>query len=143
MAVNVEFIKGNKEFITHYLKELIDIDHKYFKDLAWGSDAFLYDLDDKFELSQLIFENSILIGYAILSRKESAIHIHKFAIKPEFSSKGYGKLLMEKLQNLYLNEKISLKVEKSNIDAIIFYLKKKFIFTSSLNEYYVMEYEKE
>ena len=140
MLENLELLKGSKELITKNLNQLTEIDRTFFKDLAWNSESFLYDLKDKFELSQLVFKDSNLIGYAILSRKETTIHIHKFVIKSEFSSKGYGKMLMIKLQESLINEKLSLKVEKSNLNAIIFYLKKKFIFTMSMNEYYIMEY---
>ena len=140
MLENLELLKGSKELITQNLNQLTEIDRTFFNDLASYSESFLYDLKDKFELSQLVFKDSNLIGYAILSRKETTIHIHKFVIKSEFSSKGYGKMLMVKLQETLINEKLTLKVEKSNLNAIIFYLKKKFIFTMSMNEYYVMEY---
>lgn len=143
MFEKVELVKGSKELITQYLNQLIEIDRKCFTHLSWDSDAFLCDLSDKFELSKLIFEDSILIGYTILSRKEMTIHIHKFVIKSEFSSKGYGKFVMQSIQDKLNNQKLSLKVDKSNIKAIIFYLKKKFIFTSSMNDYYIMEYGQE
>ena len=98
MLENLELLKGSKELITKNLNQLTEIDRTFFKDLAWNFESFLYDLKDKFELSQLVFKDSNLIGYAILSRKETTIHIHKFVIKSEFSSKGYGKMLMIKLQ---------------------------------------------
>ena len=140
MLENLEIKKGSKELIIDNLEELVSIDKNWFFNLAWNEEAFLSDLSSKFETSQLLFYQNQLIGYAIVSKKEIAFHLHKFVIHPEFKSMGVGQFLIETLLEKIKFQPLTLKVEIGNLNAIIFYLKKKFIFTEKSGDYYHMIY---
>jgi ribosomal protein S18 acetylase RimI-like enzyme len=140
MLESIEIKKGSKELITDNLEKLISIDTICFFNLAWNKDAFLSELPSKFESSLLLFNHEHLEGYAIVSKKENTFHLHKFVVNPIFNSQGFGQILMDNLLDQINYKTLTLKVEVSNINAIVFYLKKKFIFTEKLEDYYQMIY---
>jgi ribosomal protein S18 acetylase RimI-like enzyme len=140
MAEDLEIKKGSRILINENIESLKAIDKNCFSELSWNEDAFISELPSKFESSLLLFSEKQLVGYGIVSKKEGAFHLHKFVINPNLKSKGLGKLLMDSLLEHINYQSLTLKVEVSNIDAIIFYLKKKFIFTEKSGDYYHMLY---
>ena len=140
MENSLEIKKGSRILINENIETLTSIDRSCFSELSWNEEAFISELPSKFESSLLLFEGGDLVGYGIVSQKEKAFHLHKFVINPSLKSKGLGQFLMDNLLEHNNYQPLTLKVEISNIDAIIFYLKKKFIFTEKSGDYYHMIY---
>ncbi len=138
MTENLEIKKGSRILINENIDSLIAIDKKCFSDLSWNKEAFLSELSLKFESSLLLFIGKQVVGYGIVSKKGKIFHLHKFVINPTYKSKGFGQLLLDNLFKQVKNKPLTLKVEVSNIDAIVFYLKRKFIFTEKSGDYYYM-----
>jgi ribosomal protein S18 acetylase RimI-like enzyme len=95
----------------------------------WLKSHFLLELPGKWELSQIGFQNSTIIGFCIASRKGNTAHIHRFVVAKEFRSRGYGEKLINYFASVvkkYALNSITLKVANTNNRAIDFYLQHNF-----------------
>ncbi len=99
----------------------------------------------KNSFSLVIEENDFLIGYATAAEMDdSSMDIESIAIIPEFQGRGYGSLLINKIESEIIkrNYKISiLEVREKNDTAYIFYLKHGYKFLQFLNNYYSIPYK--
>ena len=129
---------GTIEMVTKFLDQLITIDHSHFGNESWSNESFLSPLPEKFSNSLIMLDENKVIGYAIVSKKENNFHIHRFVISKQLIARGYGKKLLDHLEKKCSYSTLSLKVNKQNIKAIIFYLCQDFKFNQAQNNYYLM-----
>jgi GNAT superfamily N-acetyltransferase len=107
----------------------------------WDKTNFQSDLSYKWDLSKLLIEGDIIVGYAIISQKTPACaHLHRIIILEEYRCKGYGAYFMEQIiLNLPFKYKF-FTLKAGNKVAKAFYEKKGFhpIFSSAENDYMVL-----
>ena len=91
----------------------------------------------KNHLKTLIFkENDEILGYGHLDKENDIIWLG-IMVSDNHIGKGIGNQIMDKLLE-NINDEIYLTVDIQNINAIILYLKKKFIFQEKKETYYIM-----
>jgi ribosomal protein S18 acetylase RimI-like enzyme len=113
----------SKSEAIDYLPQLMVIDAKTLGE-PWGPEQWLMNLPSKWKLSWLLLYKGRPIGFLIASRKESALHIHRFAVAVNERSKGLGGALMASVARRALEQgcvNITLKVHYANAGAIAFY----------------------
>lgn len=139
MALTHALVRAVTEDLLHtHLQDFLDLDALCFEKEAWDSQAFTSALPEKFDLSLSLWDEGVLYGYAMVSRKPSWLHIHRYAVHPERQGKGYGKIILQALRNAHPQDTIGLKVAVNNLPAIHFYLSKGFVFTAQSNGYYTL-----
>lgn len=113
----------SKSEAIDYLPQLMVIDAKTLGE-PWGPEQWLMNLPSKWKLSWLLLYKGRPIGFLIASRKESALHIHRFAVAVKERGKGIGMLLIASAAQRALEQgclNITLKVHHANPGAIVFY----------------------
>lgn len=136
---NLEIKIASKDMINKHIEELLMIDRSYFNSESWTENAFLSELPLKFEKSILLMKNDSVIGYAIVSKKAEGLHLHKLAISKDFVLQRLGEQLLTALIKSVGYKSLTLKVDVSNIGAVIFYLKLGFLFVEKNGNYYTMK----
>lgn len=122
-------LRLTKGILSERISEFVEIDKVVNTDERWQYNNFIIDLDGKWDNSYIFLIDSEIAGYIISSIKDKEnLHIHRFAIKEEYQSRGIGsKLINEMVKNLDKKIKyITLKVREDNIIAKKFYEKNKF-----------------
>jgi|WetSurMetagenome_2_1015567.scaffolds.fasta_scaffold1161573_1 [ribosomal protein S18]-alanine N-acetyltransferase len=84
--------------MTKYLQQFLLIDRECFSP-PWNSENFLIDLPEKWDKSLGAFNNGLLVGYLIVSRKINHYHVHRIAVHPVFRHYGIGQRLLKDLMN--------------------------------------------
>jgi hypothetical protein len=140
MEFNYNFKVATKSEIEANIDDLIAIDKHYFNEEGWSRDAFLSEIDGKFENSLLLFDNGKVIGYSILSKRDYGYHWHKLVLHHDYTAQGLGKKFFKELMNKLANEKITLKVDITNINTVIYHLKNGALFVDKSGHYYTMSY---
>lgn len=93
--------------------------------IGWTRDNLLFDLPEKWALSFVVWPG--LTAYAVLSRKETGVHLHHLAVSPNIRGNGLGARMLAEC--LYRGVR-TLKVHRTNRGAIRFYERHGFEFTS-------------
>ncbi len=121
---------------TKDLKEVLDIENLSFKD-PWTRKMFLKGLKNgDFYVAK---EGERVIGYAGFTYALDEVSLVNLAIHPDYRRKGIGTRLLKHLMSMARTKngkKIFLEVRKSNISAISFYHKHKFIEVGIRKNYY-------
>lgn len=90
----------------------------------WTVENLLLDLPFKWNLSIIALLNDTFVGYAIASYNGQVVHLHHLIVGARWRRTGFGR---ELLRRVALNARhipareMSLKVYKSNTEAIRFY----------------------
>ena len=130
----------NVEFRRMQLKDIAVID-KIENDLfddAWSKSSFLYEIkNESYSYPYVLILNESIVGYSVCWFYQNELHIGNVAIKKEHQGKGYGKLLLQKLFDLFPDFNHDyLEVNVSNDAAIGLYLKFGFNILSTRKSYY-------
>lgn len=121
--------KLTRKNLIENIRELIEIDHVIKADDQWDEEQFLLELDGKWSNSFIALINKRIVGFIICSKKnKNTLHIHRLAVRNEYTRKGVGTQLIEKvINNADINlEYITLKVRDDNKNGQQFYEKCKF-----------------
>lgn len=131
--MNVVFRRMQKKDVA----EICKIENDLFED-AWSKTSFLYEIKNtSFSFPYVLILNKIVIGYCVCWFYQNELQIGNFAIKKEFQKKGLGKMLMQKIFDLFPDyEQAFLEVNASNKIAIGLYLKFGFNILSTRKSYY-------
>jgi len=127
----MEINKNNSENIYKLINSII---RPYAKKKLMGA-VFRHAVNKAIEdnLISFIEQGEEIVGFFLLRKRkrDNAIVLEKIAIKEEHKNKGYGKILLNKIKHIAIqnNMKIELKVVSSNSDAIAFYKINNFIET--------------
>lgn len=137
-----------KQLSREYLEENIDDFLNILKDIPkeyWDKNNFLVDLPRKWDFSIYIKNlRQEIIGYIIASEKGNGVHIHKFMIEKNFRNQNLGQKLLKFLINLSKKSNknfITLKVDKENLKALMFYKRENFKVISESDNLYTMKLE--
>lgn len=143
---NTEFMIASKELVHLHMERLIELEKDSQLPQLWNKDNFLKELDSKWHLSKLLFQENVLVGYAIVSKKTgSSCHIHRFIISSSVRRAGFGKRLLNHLKENILEdfEYLTLLVGPSNASAIGFYKKNSFKPLGNFEGNILMVYKRE
>lgn len=122
-SLDLELQNLSKRKLMDYFPQLEVIDADMLGE-PWGQAQWLMDLPSKWDLSWVLLREARPIGFLIASRKERALHIHRFAVAVNERSKGLGMLLMASAAQRALEQgclNITLKVHHANAGATAFY----------------------
>jgi ribosomal-protein-alanine N-acetyltransferase len=113
------------------------IEHNLFDD-AWSKSSFIYEIkNESYSFPYVLEFKDMILGYCVCWYYQNELHIGNVAIKKEYQGKGYGKLLMQKLFELFPDyNKAYLDVKVTNDVAIGLYLKFGFNILSTRKSYY-------
>ena len=119
----------------------IEIVHEIEIDLfndVWSKSSFLYEIkNESYSFPYVLILDGLIAGYCVCWYFQNELHIGNVAIKKEYQGNGYGKLLMQKLFELFPEYKQAhLEVGVSNDAAIGLYLKFGFNILSTRKSYY-------
>ena len=109
-----------KELLISRLNEIIKISKEAIPRENWSEENYLYELPRKWELSRVVIVDDKIVGYTIISEKESSLHLHKIVVKKNSRGKGIGRMLLQNLEEIG-EKSVTLKVGIENIDAKKFY----------------------
>ena len=140
MEFKYNFQVASKSLIEENSEDLVNIDKYYFNKEGWNRDAFLSEIEGKFENSLLLFDNGKVIGYSIISKRDYGFHWHKLVLHHEYTAQGLGKKFFIELMKKLANEKITLKVDITNVNTVIYHLKNGALFVNKSGQYYTMAY---
>lgn len=93
--------------------------------IGWTRENLLTDLPDKWQLSFAMWPGPV--GYAILSRKPSGVHLHHLAVREELRNQGLGSRM---IAECLARGVVTLKVHHANAGAIRLYQKHGFVLAS-------------
>ena len=111
------------------LKDLLDIESDFPWE-KWTKENFEMGLPWKWSLSFQALQAGRVIGFCIASKKRDATHIHRFMVHRDYRCKGVGAAMMQEIirkAKIFGSKRITLKVQKTNLEAIKFYHKMGFI----------------
>lgn len=122
----MRFVTCSQEILELYIQEIIGIENDSSLFPRWEETNYKADLEKKWHLSKLMFDNDNLVGLAILSRKSDySCHLHRFIIKKNLQQMGVGTIFMEYLVQSLVNNAnyFTLFVGLYNKGAANFYKK--------------------
>ena len=109
----------------------------------WARESFLVELPEKWRLSFALFENGVMLGYAIMSRPELArVHLHHFMLRAGYRGAGRGSRMINECMRRAVLAKaqiLSLKVAAESHDVQRFYARHGFLETGREGEYLRLE----
>lgn len=135
MNSNIFVDRLTSEKMDIYLPQLIRLDKKYsslssgmYSREIWNEDNFLMDLEDKWVNSWYILYNNIIVGFAILSRKEQdTMHINRLAVDINLKNHSQiSEILMKTIDARVQVDRITLIVSTENVKAVRYYRKNGF-----------------
>ena len=131
--MNVDFRKMQ----INDVDSISEIENDLFND-AWSKSSFVYEIKNKnYSFPYVLILDNLIIGYCVCWYYQNELHIGNVAIRNAFQGKGYGKLLMQKIFELFPDYKHAyLDVKVSNDVAIGLYLKFGFSVLSTRKAYY-------
>ena len=131
---------GRHDILAHQKKFVAiasDVPGEY-----WSLEEFLLDLPAKWDLSFALWQDAQPIGYAILSQKSAPqVHLHHFMIARENRGQGFGARMVSEMtdraQSIGANL-LTLKVDKLNTAAHLFYSRNGFSYHGEEGSFWVM-----
>jgi ribosomal protein S18 acetylase RimI-like enzyme len=141
----MKIVHLNKEMVLENIERLIEIDRTIIdEEGTWTLDNFLMELNHKWDYCLVAFIGNQIVGFVICSAKAENLHIHRFAVLPEYQGREIGTSLIE---HLFINcnehniKYVTVKSKKSNEKAQRFYERRSFkrIGTDGMNYVYMRE----
>jgi ribosomal-protein-alanine N-acetyltransferase len=133
-----------RKMVNSDIDDVLPLEQIIFSD-PWTKETFLLELqNDRYVLALVGFIDNNLIAYEISQIIVDELHIHNFAIDPQFRRRGHGMILLWFLLKIASLNGISschLEVRRSNISAISLYKKFGFKVVGVRKQYYVNENE--
>ena len=121
---DMEIVNITRKFVLENFDSLKECSQDLEWD-DWEKKNFLYDLNQKFQLSFGVSIYNFIVGYSILSLKDSKnIHLHRFITSSKYRGKGVGSFMWDEIIKRFKNHKaigLTLKVHQKNIKSIKFY----------------------
>jgi len=114
-----------------------EIERDLFDDY-WSKSSFLQEIkNENYSFPYVLIHNKTIAGYSVCWYYKNELHIGNVAIKREYQGRGFGKLLMKNIFELFPKYyKAYLDVKASNEPAIGLYLKFGFNILLTRKAYY-------
>jgi ribosomal-protein-alanine N-acetyltransferase len=119
------------------VKKVHEIEESLFQD-SWPVEHFIHDIRDEDLAYPYVLEvKNEIIGYSVCWFYAQEVHIGNIAVEKTHQRKGYGRLMLEKIIDMFRDSYcIYLEVRESNIPAINLYHKYKFTNLYRRKKYY-------
>lgn len=121
--------------LEEHIDYIYNIELEAFDD-SWTKNMIYYGVYDVNTDLLVLLEDKELIGYLFISEIMGEASIDNIAIKKEFRSKGYSKVIMDYVIEHYGNMPITLEVRVGNEPAIELYKKYDFKIEGIRKDYY-------
>jgi ribosomal-protein-alanine N-acetyltransferase len=105
----------------------------------WSRNMFLEEMNNRAARVIIFKSNNTLVGYVCFWEVLDEAHLMNVAVHPDYRSRGYGKLIMEKLEAMCFQDglrRIILEVGRRNIPARRLYRKCGFSAIGFRKKYY-------
>jgi len=141
--MNVKLIKVLKK--GKYLEDVIKITRENMAEYYsnWKDEFVSIDYLDKNTECIMLKKDNEIIGFIIFEKKteKNELFVISLQIKKEYQRKGYGTLLIRKLESIAFKNKLklSLMVLKSNKKAINIYLRNGYCKYGGEGDYLILE----
>jgi len=138
-----ELLNANPDVLMRYMHDLLDLD-KNISPVCWSEENFMVEIPGKWELSYLVISRNKVIAFVISSIKEEPYHVHRLGVDPFFQRQGLGSGLLDLIYNQAMKNSIhaiTLKVAKTNDNALKFYKLKGFKIIRSSGSDYLLKKE--
>lgn len=131
--MNVEFRRMQSDDID----SVFEIEKELFDD-CWSKSSFLHEIRNEiYSFPYVLILDDCIAGYCVCWYYHQELHIGNVAIKKEYQGIGHGKLLMQKIFELFPDyDRAYLDVKASNDTAISLYLNFGFNILSTRKAYY-------
>ena len=116
----------NKKNLTNHIQKLIKIDETVFPSDKWTKENFRVELPDKWKLSYLATINDTSVGYAICSKYNNKIHLHRLAVDPRYAGNKIGTKLCNNLLKISSEKQMQITVQ-CEYSSLEFYKKLGFV----------------
>jgi ribosomal-protein-alanine N-acetyltransferase len=115
-----------------------DIEQSLFED-SWPVEHFLRDIRDGDQTYPYVLEvKNEIVGYVVCWYYAQEVHIGNIAVVLAHQRKGYGRLMLEKIIDMFWDSIcIYLEVRETNMPAISLYQKYNFNILYRRKKYYV------
>lgn len=93
-------------------------------DFAWTEDDFIRSMHRANIVCIVVEDQDHVVGYMVYEFTDDCLHIHNFAVDPDFRRQGVGRALVAKLigkLSSHRRTEISLMVRESNLPAQLFF----------------------
>ena len=120
------------------IETVCNIENDLFTD-AWSKSSFLYEINNQdYSFPYVLVLNESIIGYFVCWYYQKELHIGNVAVESKMQRKGYGKLLVQKIFQLFPDyDNAYLEVNVNNTTAIGLYEKFGFKISSTRKSYYI------
>lgn len=123
---NLELIPFQKQELDEAFNLYKSSLHQVIENVFGWNDSFQrnrFETQYKLEWFNWIEMESKRIGYICYFKSEAELHISLLIIFNEFQSKGYGRIIMNKIEQYAFkqNKKVTLSSFKENVGAVKFY----------------------
>ena len=123
VALRTSILPLTRHRARRYLDRLMNVDATTMGE-PWGTEEWLLDLPEKWDLSWFVLRAREPLGFLIASRKESSLHIHRLATAANERHRGFGTQLLGIAARRGRARgclSITLKVDQRNEAALRFY----------------------
>lgn len=120
---DITFSRLDKDQLGRRLAEVREVDGDQVW-MAWGDDAYLMDLPEKWSLSRVAEIDGAAVGYALCSKKGDTAWLHRLAVKMENRGSGFGAIMLQHVEEVARGSgyaHIGLKTPLENAGARKFY----------------------
>lgn len=110
--------------------------------MAWDKESYLLDLPRKWELSRVAEIDGVVAGYALCSKKESTLWLHRLVVESRLRGEGIGGILLSDIEAKARESgftAVGLKTPSDNESARKFYVRNGYRECERNNGYLRME----
>ena len=124
--------------IRRDMPEVLDIEQRSFE-FPWSEEDFIRCLRQRNCIGMVAEHDERVVGFMIYELHKTRLHLLNFAVAPEFSRRGVGTQMVEKLIGKLSSQRrtrITLEVRETNLSAQLFFRASGFRAVSVLRCYY-------
>lgn len=117
---------------------VLEIENRSFE-FSWSEEDFVRCLRQRNCIGMVCEYDERVVGFMIYELHKNRIHVLNFAIHPDFSRRGVGRQMMDKLIGKLSSQRrnrIMLEVRETNLAAQLFFRSMGFRAISVLRDYY-------
>lgn len=110
-----------KELSIEDIDILLEYEEKFPN--PWSKRSFEIEFEGEFNKTLALYIDGVLMSYIFYSEYLDEVNINHFATNPNYTQKGYGSKILDRLIKTMRNQLLYLEVNTLNIKAINLYKK--------------------
>ena len=137
MSENKQLPVHIRWMIRRDMTEVVEIE-QLNSNFPWGEEDFLRSLAERHTIAMVAEHKEKVIGFMIYELHKKKLHIHNFAVHPDFKRMTIGSQMVAKLigKLRYDRSRITLEVRETNLASQLFFHKQGFRATKVLRGFY-------